>query len=244
MSQVSDALSSKRSTQLSSNPSHSYKQLHLQPHKISTVQKNVLPDKTNGCATTSSAAAATVAAEYKSYIQRILKRTGIIDKFTPLTLGKWHTPSHPLDPSIFYYLELFHPSAATGAVLSRRCNRKLIFQLVDELLAEILRPHLDFKPRVSPITAHLSSADELCKKIESFPAANCEVLEDIDSLIDKDLGKSGLNGFLAEEGESLVREIEGEIMESLVRETVAMVGVRTAEEQRRKPTDVTWRAFT
>ncbi|XP_011101154.1 uncharacterized protein LOC105179248 isoform X1 [Sesamum indicum] len=243
-SQVSDALSSKRSTQLSSNPSHSYKQLHLQPHKISTVPENVLPDKTNGCATTSSAAAWAVAAEYKPYIQRILKRTGIIDKVTPLTLGKWHTPSHPLDPSIFYYLELFHPSAATLAVLSRRCNRKLIFQLVDELLAEILRPHLDFKPWVSPITDHLSLADELCKKIESFPAANCQVLEDIDSLIEKDLGKSGLNWFLEEEGESLVCEIEGEIMESLVRETVAMVGVRTAEEQRRKPTDFTWRAFT
>ncbi|KAK4436338.1 hypothetical protein Salat_0797500 [Sesamum alatum] len=245
-SQVSDALSSKRSTQLSSNPSHSYKQLHLQPHKISTVPENVLPDKTNGCATTSSATAAAVA-EYKCYIQRILRRTGIIDKITPLTLGKWHTPSHPLDPSIFHYLELFHPTAAAApiaAVLSRRCNRKLIFQLVDELLAEILRPHLDFKPWVAPITDHLSLVDELCKKIESFPAANCQVLEDIDSLIYKDLCKPRLNGFLEEEGESLVCEIEGEIMESLVRETVVIFGVRTAEERRKKPTDVTWRAFT
>ncbi|KAI3471087.1 hypothetical protein Pfo_027750 [Paulownia fortunei] len=246
-SQVSDALSSKRNTQLCSNASHSYKQLPLQPDKIFTVPENVPPDNTNGCATTASAAAA---AEYKCYIEKILKRTGIIDKVTPLTLGKWHTPSHPLDPSIFYYLELFHPSAAASgpasAVLSLRCNRKLIFQLVDELLSEILRPHLDFKPWVSPVTGneHFALVDELCKKIESFPAANCQVLEDIDSLIDKDLCKSPLNGFFEEEGESLVCEIEGEIVEWLVRETVAMVGVRTEEEQRQNPIEVTWGAFT
>ncbi|KAI3458218.1 hypothetical protein Pfo_014881 [Paulownia fortunei] len=55
-SQVSDALSSKRSTQLSSNPSHSYKQLQLHPDKIFRVPKNVLPDSANGCATATPAA--------------------------------------------------------------------------------------------------------------------------------------------------------------------------------------------
>ncbi|KAK6117561.1 hypothetical protein DH2020_048689 [Rehmannia glutinosa] len=219
--QVSDALSSKRNTQLSCNPSHSYS------HQKSTV----LPDNTNGCATTSSAA------EYKSYVQKILKRAGINGRFTPLTLGKWHTPSHPLDPSIFYYLELFHPAASSSsaaAVLSRRCNRKLIFQLTDELLAEILKPHFDFKKWVTE-NDHFCLADELCKKIESFPAADCRVLEDIDFLIDKDFCKSRFNGFfLEEEGERLVCEIEGEIVESLVRETVAVVvggGDRTEEEE-------------
>ncbi|KAK6117580.1 hypothetical protein DH2020_048680 [Rehmannia glutinosa] len=171
--QVSDALSSKRNTQLSCNPSHSYN------HQISTV----LPDNTNGCATTSSAA------EYKSYVQKILKRAGINDKFTPLTL--------------------------------------------DELLAEILKPHFEFKTWVTE-NDHFCLADELCKKIESFPAADCRVLEDIDFLIDKDFCKSRFNGFcFEEEGERLVCEIEGEIVESLVRETVAVVvggGDRTEEE--------------
>ncbi|KAH6809625.1 hypothetical protein C2S51_027408 [Perilla frutescens var. frutescens] len=229
----SDALSSKRNTQLSSNKSRSYKQLPLQqPHQIFTVPENVLPDTSNGCATTSAAAA-----EYKSYIQKILKRAGIIDKLTPLTLGKWHTPSHPLDPSIFYYLELFHPAAPPSAsVLSRRCNRKLIFQLVDELLVDILRPQLDYNPWITPAAAntadHFSLVDELCKKIESFPAANCRVLEDIDFLVDKDLRKAPLN--LEEEGERLAREIEGEIVERLVSETVAVVvadGVRTGRQK-------------
>ncbi|KAL7108455.1 hypothetical protein ACP275_06G113500 [Erythranthe tilingii] len=226
--QVSDALSSKRNTQLSSNTSRSYNK--LQPHYIiSTPSGYAPPDKTNGCATTVSAAAA---AEYTTYVQKILKRTGINDNFTPLALGKWHTPAHPLDPSIYYYLELFHPSSAGGGggVLSRRCNRKLIFQLVDEILAGILRPHLDFKPWVaSPADEQPCLIDEICKRIASFPAANCLVLEDVDSLVGGDLcNKWRINdGFFEEEGERLVCEIEGEIVESLVREAVVeMVGVR------------------
>ncbi|KAL9164570.1 hypothetical protein ABFS82_06G113400 [Erythranthe guttata] len=235
-SQVSDALSSKRNTQLSSNTSRSYNK--LQPHFIiSTPSGHAPPDKSNGCATTVSAAAA--AAEYTTYVQKILKRTGIHDNFTPLALGKWHTPAHPLDPSIYYYLELFHPSSAAagggGGVLSRRCNRKLIFQLVDEILAGILRPHLDFKPWVgSPAEEQPCLIDEICKRIASFPAANCLVLEDVDSLVGGDLcNKWRINddGFFEEEGERLVCEIEGEIVESLVREAVVeMVGGGTVTE--------------
>lgn len=219
--QVSDALSSKRNTQLSSNTSRSYK---LQPDKIFTAL-----DSPNGCATTPSAAA-----EYRCYIQKILKRSGIIDKLTPLTLGKWHTPSHPLDPSIFYYLELFHPSATpSAAVLSRRCNRKLIFQLVDEILADILKPHLDYKPWAnnSPAADQFALVDDLCKRIGDFPGADCQVLEDIDFLIEKDLRKTAVKGCIWEEGEWLVREVEGEIVERLVSETVAD-GVRTERHKR------------
>ncbi|KAL8519434.1 hypothetical protein ACS0TY_010391 [Phlomoides rotata] len=217
----SDSLLSKRNTQLSCHTSRSYTQLHNLPGKISTVPENVLPDNANGFA---------AAPEYKSYVNKILKRAGIVDKFTPLTLGKWHTPSHPLDPSIFYYLELFHPAG-----LSRRCNRKLIFQLVDELLADLLRPRLDFKQWGFPIfrnNDHFGLDDELCKRIESFPAANCKVLEDIDSLVDNDLCKSPLSGCYQAEEERLVCEIEGEIVEWLVCETVSLVGVRTDEGRR------------
>ncbi|KAL0304200.1 UNVERIFIED_CONTAM: hypothetical protein Sradi_6288100 [Sesamum radiatum] len=203
--QVSDALSSKRSTQLSSKTSHSYKQLQLNPDKIFSVPENVLPDSANGCAT---APPGGTAAEYGSYIQRILNLAGIINNVSsPSTLVKWHTSSHPIDPSIFHHLELFHPSTTTSAtgggcstILSRRCNRKLVFQLVNELLAEILKPHFSLRPLIPPITRveHFPLVDELCKKIDSFPASNCQVLEDIDSLIDKDLRKSQSNGFFEE----------------------------------------------
>ncbi|KAL6526948.1 hypothetical protein OROGR_016038 [Orobanche gracilis] len=222
----SDALSSKRETQLSRKSSRSYKHLSLQPDRISTV----LPDRNNGCATTTASAAS----EYKDYVQKILKRAGIDGK------GKWHTVSHPLDPSIFYYLELFSGSVGGGSILNLRCNRELIFQLVDELLAEILKPYLDFKPWVDtnlPVNGidQLGLCDELCKKIGDFPAADCRVFEDIDSLIEKDLCTLSLDGYFLDEGERLVCEIEGEIIDMLLCETVAVVGgVSRATEKERK----------
>ncbi|XP_051121722.1 uncharacterized protein LOC127245110 isoform X2 [Andrographis paniculata] len=226
----SDARGSKRNTQsLSSKKRYSY---DLQQ------PGNGVPDSNNSCC-------AAAAADYRCYIQRILKRTGIIDGVTPLKLGKWHTPSHPLDPSIFYYLELFHPvSDASSAALSRRCNRKLVFQLVDELLAEILKPYLEFQPRSSRISIsdQIGLIDELYAKIDSFPAANCQFLEDIDALIDKDLRNRKSGGFPEEERAKLAGEIAGEIMDSLLDET-ASFGVRTEELQRQERRDVTW-AFT
>ncbi|PIN05613.1 hypothetical protein CDL12_21847 [Handroanthus impetiginosus] len=228
--QLSDALSSKKSTQLYSTPRHSYKH----PDKIFTLPENVPPDNTNGCATALPGGAV---AEYGSYIQTILKCAGITNSMiTPLTLTKWHAPSHPIDPSIFYQLEFFQPATTTSTVgpggstiLRPRCNRKLIFELVDEILAEILRPPYDLK--LICADDHFPLIKELCNKIDSFPAAKCLVLEDIDKLIDRDLCKSQLNGFCEEENERLVCEIEGEIVGWLVGETVAEMGGGTAEER-------------
>lgn len=111
---------------------------------------------------------------------------------------------------------------------------------MDEILAGVLRPHLDFKPFVFPAAGKIEPfalIDDLCEKIESFPAADCRVLEDIDFLIEKDLRNPALNGYFEEEGERLVREIEGEIVERLVSETVAVavaaaIGVRTERHRR------------
>ncbi|KZV25883.1 hypothetical protein F511_20130 [Dorcoceras hygrometricum] len=226
-SQVSDALASKRRAQLSSKPSHSYK-LQLHTDKIFDVLENVEPDSTNGCATAPSAAA-----EYEKYIQKILRRTR----------RKWHCCAHPLDPTIFHYLELFQPTtgATSAAFLSRRSDRKLIFQLVDELLGEILRPRLGLLKLASPVDEDSSLVDELCKKIEGFPAAKCEVLEDIDGLIEGDLCNLPLQRSFEEEGENIVCEIAGEITEWLMRETVAEVDSGTGEESRQGVADVTWR---
>lgn len=73
----------------------------------------------------------------------------------------------------------------------------------------------------------LELINTLCMRIQSLPSANCQVLEDIDALIDKDLRKKelGIRGRVfeeeEEEGESIVLEIERDIFESLVHESVA-----------------------
>ncbi|KAG9132505.1 hypothetical protein Leryth_008428 [Lithospermum erythrorhizon] len=167
--------------------------------------------------------------DYFQYIQRILKRT-CIHSSTPISLAKWYTPSHPLDPAIFHYMELFHHPK--NSKLNQRCTRKLIFHLADELLAQILKPYINFKPwvdkfpRICPQMNGNELTEQICSRIDSFPSANCQVLEDIDALIDKDFhasSSSQIEVAYEAEGEGIVTEIERYIMESMVHEMAVEV---------------------
>lgn len=210
--QESDSYPSKRSSpELSSSSSQS------SYYKLTTLQE-MNRDTCNGATTIPSHGF-----DCHQYIHRILKRTGL-DKSTPLSLAKWYSSSHhPLDLSIFHYLELF---TTPNSTLTLRCNRKLIFQLVDELLADILKPCSNKFKQCSRLVHGEELIDTLCARIRSFPSANCQVLEDIDSLIDKDMQKWEIGGILAsttffeQEVESIVCEIERDIMEELVHDTV------------------------
>ncbi|XVF50726.1 hypothetical protein PTKIN_Ptkin04bG0125800 [Pterospermum kingtungense] len=68
--------------------------------------------------------------------------------------------------------------------------------------------------------------ETLCSKIRSFPQADCRVLEDIDALIEKDLPEMKFQSLIAydEEGKGIVTEIEKDILEALVHETVVDFG--------------------
>ncbi|XP_010272606.1 PREDICTED: uncharacterized protein LOC104608346 [Nelumbo nucifera] len=136
-------------------------------------------------------------------------------------------------------------SASSGS-LSHRWNRKLLFHVVDEILTEVLRPYLSKKPWLSCVgnrgCSGCSSSplikmnqqmvmmngsqlmDEIWWRIRSFPCANCQVLQDIDALIEKDLPDTNVRTVLpfSEEGESIVFEIERDILDSLVHETAAV----------------------
>ncbi|CAH2043893.1 unnamed protein product [Thlaspi arvense] len=165
------------------------------------------------------------------YVTRTLRRTGI-DRDTPVSYAKWFSPSHPLDPSIFYFLEHFAITSSrprnSPEDLALRCNRKLLFHLVDEILADVLKPHINLKPWVCRYPAqsrrNLKGSeliDELSRRIERFPLAKCLVLEDIDALVAGDFPETATQAGLAfeEEGEGIVAEIERGILEALVSET-------------------------
>lgn len=211
-------------------------------HKFNFQENN--QDRRNRT-TTCSSGDQVVELEYRHYIQRILKRAGI-DKATPVSLAKWYSPSHPLDPSIFHYIELFHPIVTTNTYyspgakdsfeLNLKCNRRLVFQLVDELLADILKPYLVGSRPCCWTRDQMYGAeliDTLCSRIKKFPMADCKVLEDIDALIDADLGKgksssSWVHANEEEEGEGIVEEIQREIMKSLVHEMAMAVRLQQA----------------
>ncbi|KAM1029369.1 hypothetical protein ACFX13_042582 [Malus domestica] len=99
--------------------------------------------------------------------------------------------------------------------------------------AELHLPYINLKPWVTSSNnilfeycngmringSHLINI--LCYKIQSFPCADCQVLEDIDALIDKDLPESKVQSEMAfeEVAEGIVKEVEKDILDTLIHET-------------------------
>ncbi|XP_039007426.1 uncharacterized protein LOC120135174 [Hibiscus syriacus] len=179
----------------------------------------------NATITTAAAISTAVGKEEHDYITRILRRTGL-DKDTRVSISSWFSPSHPLDPSIFHQLENENNDEISNcSEFRRRCNRKLLFHLVDELLSEILKPCFNMKPWVVSTVGHGFSytdgfrlIDTLCSRIGSFPCSDCRVLEDIDALIGRDLAEVNVQGVMAyeEQGEGIVAEIEKDILDTML----------------------------
>ncbi|XP_021730178.1 uncharacterized protein LOC110697139 isoform X2 [Chenopodium quinoa] len=169
------------------------------------------------------------------YISRILKCTGI-DRDTPVSFTRWYLPSHPLDPSIYHTLEATHYITTSDRFceqLNLSVNRKLIFHLVDEMLADMLKPYVKLKNHYHRRRYPNNHRDTqmngfqlvktLCSKIRSFPIADCQTLQDIDALVEKDMPRIGATSDMIVyhdegEGDDIVTEIERYIMDSLVQE--------------------------
>ncbi|KAK1409175.1 hypothetical protein QVD17_35700 [Tagetes erecta] len=179
----------------------------------------------NSISLTTTATGTSVMSDHSDYISRILRHTGI-EKTTPISISHWYSPSHPLHPSIFHQIEKhLHP---TTTFLT---DRKLIFEAVDELLVNILKPYISLKPWV---TRHRNCyrmygselVEKLNEKIRCFPGADCQVLEDIDMLIESDMRMCtrviGTTAF-EEEAEELVTEMERDMVDTLVDEMAGII---------------------
>ncbi|KAL9225273.1 hypothetical protein vseg_001219 [Gypsophila vaccaria] len=195
-------------------------------HKPANHDKN--KDDT-GTSTSTSTSTSTAECQY---ISRILKCTGI-DRNTPISFTRWFSYSHPLNPKIFHTLEEshYHSSLSSSGNICpiKLINRKLIFHLVDEILADILKPYIQVKPFIN--RGHNQTrlqingfqlVKTLCTKIRSFPSVDCKTLQDIDALVEKDMPKVGFmkddSMAFEDESEDIVTEIEGDIVDSLVHE--------------------------
>nr|XP_029145038.1 ras guanine nucleotide exchange factor Y isoform X1 [Arachis hypogaea] len=173
-------------------------------------------------ATATTAGTATTAADDQGpefeYITSILSRTGLRKATLPQIQYQWFSLSHPLDPSLFHNLEHHYPSSNPdkGCIFTQRdqlgprCNRRLLFDLVDELLSEILARRKQERGLL---------VETVWRKVRSFPGAKCEVLEDIDGLIEMEEMERKVK---EEREEGLVMEIGRSIMETLVHETVTV----------------------
>ncbi|KAI9072150.1 hypothetical protein K1719_016903 [Acacia pycnantha] len=224
--QEPDVQRSNRITQLSSCPRQTYKQ--EAKWILGTREGNDEEDDKSNGASTAGGACCGPSSEFV-YVTNILSRT---------TEGNESARNRAssLDPSIFHHLEQYYycPTSVSNVAernnqLGLLCNRKLLFDLVDEILGEILQSWVKQESNYhgSDVLASQLIAEAVCKRIRSFPEANCEVLEDIDALIEKeDLGKMMKEGLdcKEEEEEGLVEEIERSILETLVLEAVEACG--------------------
>ena len=227
-----DARDAKRSAQLFSSSGLSYKQEAPRPHSPRGGTTSSDDDKSHGTsATTTGADDDDEGPEYQ-YITTILTRstttTGPHNSNLPHLQFQWFSPTHPLDPSVFHCLEHYptsnsfvsFPGDNKDCIFQRkqhlgpRCNRRLLFDLVDELLSEILVRPRRYREALLETT--------VWERVRRFPRAKCEVLEDIDALIEMEEMREEEK----EEVEGLVKEIERSMFEMLVDETfTVMVGI-------------------
>lgn len=168
------------------------------------------------------------------YLKRVLERAGIRQHtYIPFAV-RWNSPSHPLDPIIFHQLELAHTTVTNSdsKILRHRCNRKLLFDLINETLAETLYPYFTSNPRTDflrPLTAvrmkrYFDGAtllNEIWLKVQNFPESKCEDQHDIDGLVEFDLSDSNIRRLLnhpsvEEEVEDIFVEIEKSIIDFLL----------------------------
>lgn len=145
--------------------------------------------------------------------------------------ARWFSPSLPIHPFVFHQLELDLP-IFPGPV-RHRCNRKLLFHLVDEILGELVgwSATRSFSVddgqhrRLDELDKELL-LERLWSQIRGFPSANCQVVGDIDVLVAGDLTETRVKRLLQHpsvvaEAEDIVLEIEQDVLDSILGEAAA-----------------------
>lgn len=159
----------------------------------------------------------------------ILQRAGL-DRNAPVSVTTWFSPSQPIHPTLFHYLELsFHPPFS--GPLNPISNRRLLFNLTNEILHESLKPHLGLKPWLHPRKKQTNGEQllqQLLSRLHRFPSAKCETLQDIDGLVGLDLEDAnvrwgGESTAMEEESEWVVFQLERQILDSLLREEASFL---------------------
>ena len=152
-----------------------------------------------------------------------------------MSFNKWFSSTHPLHPSIFHCIEQSSNDNDRNFTLKNqlghRWNRKLLFDLVDEILIEILKPNgsekrLCFLDGFYDKWTITELAEIVLKRVVEFPCAKCEVLDDIDNLIEGEDMEKYSKVEDEEVREGLVMEIQGNILDTLVHETILVMEIQ------------------
>jgi len=160
-----------------------------------------------------------------SYLRTVLERGGFMRSSPPPRRpGRGHSVASPVDPIVFHLLELELPAdEARLGPLRHRWNRKLLFHLAQELLADLL---LDLDSSSTAMTTGLPLLGKVWKRVQSFPAADCRVVGDIDALVAADLESSNVRRLarhpaVEEEAGDVAEEVADRVLDALLAQCVA-----------------------
>jgi len=171
-----------------------------------------------------------------SYLRSVLERGGFMRSPPPRRPFKGHNSvASPVDPIVFHLLELELPAdEARLGPLRHRWNRKLLFHLAQELLADLLLG-LD-SPPPAPAPSGPPLLGMVWRKVRSFPAADCRVVGDIDALVAADLEAARVRRLARHPAvaQEVAEEVAERVLEALLGECVS-VAVCVAEESGSAP---------
>eukprot|EP01018_Ginkgo_biloba_P015774 Gb_38190 [translate_table: standard] len=161
-----------------------------------------------------------------------------------LAFTRWYSPAHPIDPHVFdqlenYYHELkaVNPCKNSGSESCQACvksnvwldelHRKLMFELVDEIVGQKIKPYLNTRAWINPVKPNLrymstgkQLLSEVWNEICTCPEADCEILEDVEALVAGDMVKEAPWAGDSEDIEKVGFELEQQIFSYLLEELV------------------------
>ncbi|KQJ81660.2 serine/arginine repetitive matrix protein 1 [Brachypodium distachyon] len=168
-----------------------------------------------------------------SYLRCVLERGGFMRTPPPNRPFKGHSVSSPIDPLVFHLLELDLPMDDEDSdnyhrlgPLRHRWNRKLLFHLAQEILADILlasTPLLILQQQQQQHGPALLG--KVWRKVKAFPAADCRVVGDIDALVAGDLAAASVRGLarhpaVAEEAADVADDVAERLLDALLAESL------------------------
>ncbi|KAG8064205.1 hypothetical protein GUJ93_ZPchr0004g39371 [Zizania palustris] len=202
--------------------------LPAQPALASSTDRDIVSGerKITSSSSVSPAAAAVPLEEDPEYVymRTVLERGGFMRARAATGRPfKGHSLTAPVDPLVFHLLELDLPvDEVRLGPLRHRWNRKLLFHLTQEMLAELL---LGLDPTSPAQQQHQRSGAALLARLwrraRSFPAADCRVVQDIDALVAADLGAGRVRRLVehpavAEESGDVADEVAERVLEALL----------------------------
>ncbi|KAG6551502.1 hypothetical protein Mapa_006925 [Marchantia paleacea] len=179
------------------------------------------------------------------YVRNLLVASGFTESST-MIIARWNSPLYPLDPCLYDRLEEYYNDVnpvekesskikargAAGAAAPTEnfdsTNRKLLFDVVNEVIHKLLGPRLSYRPWVQPTTPLLRpipTSRQLLSDIWTeicacFSPDGLEEFEALDALMARDVSRGGSWINSREVAEQIGLELERTIFDSLVEEAV------------------------